>query len=179
MNETATKMYGIICPMLVASLTGGPIYEWKLSHCRLRIFLMTSTWLNIPSRCADGDHRSNLIGLSFSVVHEQIMHWPYVQGKKKKKRGVMLVDGFKGAKQRAVQQFWWKNWWIPLVKLGGHATECSLVPENAALCTTSWSSDPNFWLLSFEVQDGHMASFRPFLSVIVLLTRILDQNFTT
>ena len=49
---------------------------------------MTSTWSNIPSRCADGDHRSKVVGLSFSVVHEQIMHCPYyVQGKKKREEG--------------------------------------------------------------------------------------------
>ena len=53
----------------------------------------------------------------------------------------MLVEAFKGAKQWAMQQFWWTEWWMTLVKIGGCAIEYLLVQENTAL----WHYIVNFW----------------------------------
>ena len=64
---------------------------------------MTSTWSNIPSRCADGGHRNR----PFFFCGSRADHTLSIcaREEKKEKRGVMLVDGFKGTKQQAVQQF--------------------------------------------------------------------------
>ena len=53
----------------------------------------------------------------------------------------MLAEAFKGAKQWAMQQFWWTEWWMTLVKFGGCAIECSLVQESTVL----WHYIVNFW----------------------------------